>query len=110
MYVLLEHKGHQYSVREGAHLYIPFFKGEPDTEISFDKVLLLDTGKEGGVVIGSPYVNVDVNFKVVEHVKAKKCIVFKKKRRKGYAVKRGHRQAYTKIFVSYITPRTTHGT
>jgi len=69
--------------------------------VSFDKVLLLDNG--GSVEIGAPTLSgVKVSGKILEHVKGDKVIVFKKKRRKGYVVKNGHRQQFTKVQIESI--------
>jgi large subunit ribosomal protein L21 len=69
--------------------------------MNFDKVLLVDN--EGKVTIGSPMVeNAKVTAKVLDHVKGDKVIVFKKKRRKGYKVKNGHRQQFTQIQIGEI--------
>jgi large subunit ribosomal protein L21 len=69
--------------------------------VDFDQVLLVDNG--GKVSIGAPTVKgAKVSGKILEHVKGNKVIIFKKKRRKGYAVKNGHRQQYTKVLIESI--------
>ena len=81
--------------------YAPKLEGEAGAAISFDKVLLIDDG--GAVNIGAPTVSgAKVSGKILEHVKGNKVIVFKKKRRKGYVVKNGHRQQYTKVQIESI--------
>jgi len=71
------------------------------TKVSFDQVLLLDDG--GKVTVGAPAIaNASVEAKVVKHLKDDKIIVFKKKRRKGYRVKNGHRQSLTEIIIESI--------
>ncbi|HZI24207.1 MAG TPA: 50S ribosomal protein L21, partial [Chryseolinea sp.] len=69
--------------------------------VSFDKVLLTDDG--GSINIGAPVLSgIAVSGKIVEHVKGNKVLIFKKKRRKGYAVKNGHRQQFTKVQIDSI--------
>ena len=76
-------------------------EGEAGAAVSFDKVLLVDDG--GSIQIGAPTVGgIKVSGKILEHVKGNKVIVFKKKRRKGYVVKNGHRQQYTKVQIDSI--------
>ena len=75
--------------------------GDAGSAVSFDKVLLLDN--EGKVKVGAPTVKgSSVSGKILEHVKGDKVIVFKKKRRKGYRVKNGHRQQFTKVLIEDI--------
>ena len=76
-------------------------EGETGAAVSFDKVLLMDNGK--GVEVGVPLIKgAKVSGKILEHVKGDKVIIFKKKRRKGYAVKNGHRQQFTKVQIESI--------
>ena len=76
-------------------------EGDAGSAVSFDKVLLVDNG--GTVQIGAPTLSgVKVSGKILEHVKGDKVIVFKKKRRKGYVVKNGHRQQFTKVQIESI--------
>ncbi len=101
MYAIVDIAGQQYKVAKDQYVYAPKMEGETGTAVSFDKVLLMDNGK--GVEVGSP-VNkgAKVSGKILEHVKGDKVIIFKKKRRKGYAVKNGHRQQYTKVQIESI--------
>ena len=70
--------------------------------MNFDEVLLVDN--DGKVDVGSPTVKgIKVSAKVLDHVKGDKVIVFKKKRRKGYKVKNGHRQQFTKLLINKIS-------
>ena len=101
MYAIVDIAGQQYKVEKDHYVYAPKMEGEAGTAVSFDKVLLVDNGK--GVEIGAPIVKgVKVSGKILEHVKGDKVIIFKKKRRKGYAVKNGHRQQYTKVQIDNI--------
>ncbi|EPR65093.1 LSU ribosomal protein L21p [Cyclobacterium qasimii M12-11B] len=77
-------------------------QGEVDASVEFDQVLLADDN--GTVSIGAPLLSgAKVSGKILEHVKGDKVIVFKKKRRKGYKKKNGHRQQFTKIVIENIT-------
>lgn len=101
MYAIVDIAGQQYKVAKDQYVYAPKMDGETGTAVSFDKVLLMDSGK--GVEIGSPLIKgAKVSGKILEHVKGDKVIIFKKKRRKGYAVKNGHRQQYTKVQIESI--------
>jgi len=101
MYAIVDIAGQQYKVAKDQYVYAPKMDGEAGTAVSFDKVLLVDNGS--GVEVGSPVVKgVKVSGKILEHVKGDKVIIFKKKRRKGYAVKNGHRQQYTKVQIESI--------
>lgn len=101
MYAIVDIAGQQLKVAKDQYIYAPKMEGEAGTAVSFDKVLLLDN--DGNVQVGSPLVKgVKVSGKILEHVKGDKLIVFKKKRRKGYAKKNGHRQQYTKVQIESI--------
>ncbi len=103
MYAIVEISGHQYKVAEKDVIYVDRQKAENDAKITFDKVLLTSDGN-GTVQVGSPTLeNAKVDAKVVEQVKGDKIIVFKKKRRKGYQVRRGHRRHLTRILIEKIT-------
>ena len=101
MYAIVEIAGQQYKVEKDQKIYTHRLVGEEGSEVTFDKVLLTDN--DGNVTVGSPTVDgASVKAKIVEHLKDDKVIVFKKKRRKGYRVKNGHRQALTQIEISEI--------
>ncbi|HEV8514240.1 MAG TPA: 50S ribosomal protein L21 [Cyclobacteriaceae bacterium] len=101
MYAIVDIAGQQYKVAKDQYVYAPKMDGETGTAVSFDKVLLMDSGK--GVEVGAPLIKgAKVSGKILEHVKGDKVIIFKKKRRKGYAVKNGHRQQYTKVQIESI--------
>ncbi len=103
MYAVIEIGGHQYKVSENDTLFVNRLKAEEDEKISIDRVLLLKDDK-GKVKVGKPVVKgAKVEAKVVDHLKDDKVIVFKKKRRKGYRVKRGHRQPLTRLQVEKIS-------
>ncbi|HEY4655690.1 MAG TPA: 50S ribosomal protein L21 [Cyclobacteriaceae bacterium] len=101
MYAIVDIAGKQFKVVKDQFIYAPRLAGEAGDAVNFDKVLLLS--KDGDTQIGAPTLDgVTVSGKILEHVKGDKVIVFKKKRRKGYAVKNGHRQQYTKVQIEGI--------
>ena len=101
MYAIVEIAGKQFKVAKDQYIYAPKLEGDEGAAVSFDKVLLIDN--EGSIDIGAPLLSgVTVSGKILEHVKGDKVIVFKKKRRKGYAVKNGHRQQFTKVQIENI--------
>lgn len=101
MYAVVEIAGQQFKVTESQKIYVHRLAGEVGDALSFDRVLLVN--KEGVVSVGTPCVSgARVNAKILDHVKGDKVIVFKKKRRKGYRVKRGHRQQFTQIEIGSI--------
>ena len=101
MYAIVDIAGKQFKVAKDQYIYAPLMEGEAGASVSFDKVLLVDN--DGAVQIGAPAISgVKVSGKILEHVKGSKVIIFKKKRRKGYAVKNGHRQQFTKIQIESI--------
>ncbi|WP_342265663.1 50S ribosomal protein L21 [Cardinium endosymbiont of Philonthus spinipes] len=102
MYAVVEIAGKQFKVSKEQWLYTPKLQSEVGALLTFDKVLLLDD-EAGTVAVGAPTLNgVTVQAKVLGHTKADKIIVFKKKRRNGYKVKRGHRQDHTRIVIEDI--------
>lgn len=101
MYAIVDIAGKQFKVAKDQYIYAPKMDGEAGTSVNFENVLLLDNG--GSVEVGAPTVKgVKVSGKILEHVKGNKVIIFKKKRRKGYAVKNGHRQQFTKVQIENI--------
>ena len=101
MYAIVDIAGKQFKVAKDQYIYAPKMEGDAGASVSFDKVLLVDDGSS--IQIGAPTVNgIKVSGKILEHVKGNKVIVFKKKRRKGYVVKNGHRQQYTKVQIESI--------
>ncbi len=102
MYAIVEIAGQQFKVSKDLKVYVHRLASEEGTKVSFDKVLLLD--ENGTVTLGAPAVEgASVEAKVLHHLKGDKVIVFKKKRRKGYKKRNGHRQYLTQIVVEGIT-------
>jgi large subunit ribosomal protein L21 len=101
MYAIVEIAGQQFKVVQDQKLFVHRLTDKEGSKVSFDKVFLLDDGKK--VSIGAPAITgASVEAKVISHLKGDKVIVFKKKRRKGYRVKNGHRQALTELVVEKI--------
>ena len=101
MYAIVEIGGKQFKVSKDLKLYVPRLQAEIGDTVTFDRVLL--TSGDGNVKVGTPVVSgASVSAKVIDHVKGDKIIVFKKKRRKGYRVKNGHRQPYTQIAIDSL--------
>lgn len=101
MYVIVQIAGQQFKVQPSQRIFVHRLPGEVGDTVSFNDVLLVD--KDGAVTVGSPSVaGAEGKATILDHVKGDKVIVFKKKRRKGYRVKRGHRQCFTQIEVSSI--------
>ena len=100
MLAIVEIAGLQYKVEQNQKLFVNRLKGEKGDKVSFDKVLLTI---DGAITVGAPAVEgVSVQAEILDHVQADKVIVFKKKRRKGYKVKNGHRQQLTQIQIVSI--------
>ncbi len=102
MYAIVEIGGHQYKIEKDQKLFVNKMDDEAGNALEFDQVLLLADGEN--IKVGAPVVEgAKVKAKVLEHVKADKIIVFKKKRRKGYQKMNGHRQPMTQIQIEEIS-------
>jgi len=102
MYAIVKIGGHQYKVAEDQTLFVNRLP-EAEGKVTFEDVLLVKDGK-GNLKIGQPTVEgAKVEASIVDHLKSDKVIVFKKKRRKGYRVKNGHRQHITQIKIDKIS-------
>jgi large subunit ribosomal protein L21 len=101
MYAIVEIAGHQFKVEKDQKVFVNRLQTEEGKKVSFDNVLLLSDGDK--VTVGAPAIGgAQVSAKVLKHLKGDKVIVFKKKRRKGYRVKNGHRQSLTEILIESI--------
>ena len=101
MFAIVEIAGKQFRVEKGMQLKVPLLHAEAGQTVEFDRVLLVEDEKEHK--IGQPVVeNARVKATILEHGREKKIIVFKKKRRKGYRKKQGHRQHFTRIQIEEI--------
>ena len=96
MYAIINISGKQYKATSGARLRVPKQDGETGTSLTFDKVLLINDGKN--TEVGEPILKgASVTGTIIMHGRNKKILVYKKKRRKGYQRKNGHRQWFTEI-------------
>ncbi|MGA1226035.1 MAG: 50S ribosomal protein L21 [Tamlana sp.] len=101
MYAIVEIAGQQFKVVKDQKVFVNRLQAEEGNKVSFDNVLLLSDGDK--VTVGAPAIDgAQVGAKVLKHLKGDKVIVFKKKRRKGYRVKNGHRQSLTEIVIESI--------
>jgi large subunit ribosomal protein L21 len=101
MYAIVEIAGQQFKVSKDQKVFVHRLSQEEGSKVTFDKVLLLDDN--GTVTLGAPAIEgASVEAKVLAHLKGDKVIVFKKKRRKGYKKRNGHRQYLTQILVEGI--------
>lgn len=101
MYAVVDIQGQQMRVSAGDEVYVNRLPGEEGSSVNFDQVLLVADGEN--TQIGKPNLNgSSVSATILGHLKGDKVLVFKKKRRKGYRVKNGHRQYLTKIKVDSI--------
>ena len=102
MYAIVEIAGQQFKVAKDQKVFVNRLAGEEGDSISFDKVLL--TGDGDNITLGAPAIEgALVGAKITRHLKGDKVIVFKKKRRKGYKKKNGHRQSLTEIVIGDIS-------
>jgi large subunit ribosomal protein L21 len=101
MYAIVEIGGHQFKVAQNQEIFVYKLDGNAGDKVNFDKVLMVSG--DAGVKVGAPTLEGSaVSGTIVEHTKGDKVIVFKKKRRKGYKVKNGFRQSYTKVKIDAI--------
>jgi len=101
MYAIVEIAGQQFKVAKDQKVFVHRLATEEGKKVAFDNVLLIGDGDK--VTVGAPAIDgAQVGAKVVKHLKGDKVIVFKKKRRKGYRVKNGHRQSLTEIVIENI--------
>lgn len=101
MYAIVEIAGQQFKVQKDQRVYVHRLEVEEGKSVDFDRVLLTDDN--GKINVGAPVIEgVKVKATVLKHLKGDKVIIFKKKRRKGYRVKNGHRQFLTQIKIDSI--------
>lgn len=106
MYAIVEIAGQQFKVEEGKKIFVHRLDVEEGNKIEFDQVLLIED--EGKITIGEPVIkDAVVEGKVLDNVRGDKVIVFKKKRKKGYRVRNGHRQNFTHVEIISINGKTS---
>ena len=104
MYAIVEMAGQQFKVAKDQKVYVHRLQEEEGKKVTFNNVLLIEDGKN--ITIGAPAIDgAAVEAKVVKHLKGDKVIVFKKKRRKGYKTKNGHRQYLTELVIESIVAK-----
>ena len=104
MYAIVEIAGQQFKVEKDQQIFVHRLEEKEGAKVEFDNVLLIENN--GKVNVGAPAISgAKVTAKVLDHVKGDKVVVFKKKRRKGYRVKNGHRQAFTQIEIQSIVEK-----
>ncbi len=104
MYAIVEIAGQQFKVEEGKNIFVHRLDVENEKEIEFDQVLLIED--EGKIIIGEPTIkDAVVEGKILDHVRGDKVIVFKKKRKKGYRIRNGHRQNFTQVQIVSINAK-----
>ncbi len=106
MYAIVEIAGQQFKIEEGKKIFVHRLDAENGEKVEFDHVLLIED--EGKVVVGEPLIrDAFVEATVLNHLKGDKVVVFKKKRRKGYRVKNGHRQYFTQVEIVSIKDKAS---
>ena len=101
MYAIVDIAGQQFKVQKDQKIYVNRLAGEEGDQVSFDQVFMMDN--DGQVVVGTPTVkDAKVSAVILNHLKGDKVIIFKKKRRKGYKMKRGFRASLTRIQIQEI--------
>ena len=101
MYAIVEIAGQQFKVEAGKKIFVHRLEVEEGKQIEFDQVLLIED--EGIITIGEPTIKeAVVEGMVLDHMRGDKVIVFKKKRKKGYRIKNGHRQNFTQVEIVSI--------
>ena len=101
MYAIVEIAGQQFKVEAGQNIFVHRLEGKQGDKIEFSDVYLKADGEK--ISVGTPTLKSKVSATIIEHLKGDKVIVFKKKRRKGYQKKNGHRQYLTKISIDSIS-------
>ena len=105
MYAIVEIAGQQFKIEKGKKIFVHRLDAENGKKVEFDKVLLIDD--DGKINIGEPVIkDAVVEGMVLDHVRGDKVIVFKKKRRKGYRVTKGHRQNFTQVEILSINEKS----
>ena len=104
MYAIVDIAGSQFKVEKDQKVFINRIEGKEGSRVQFSNVLMLDNS--GKLLVGAPHLEgASVEAKIIKHLKDDKVIVFKKKRRKGYKVKNGHRQLLTQVLIEKIVEK-----
>jgi len=101
MIAIIETGGKQYKVAEGKYLDIELLDAKEGDSVEIDKVLMIIDGKKSKV--GQPYIkDAKIKGKILKNDREKKIIIYKMKRKKGYRIKTGHRQPFSRLMVENI--------
>ena len=101
MYAVFKTGGKQFRVEPGHKVRVPLMVAEPGSMVTFDQVLLASDGS--AVSVGAPLVSgASVTAEVLRHGRDKKVVIFKRNNRKGYRLKKGHRQGFTELRVNQV--------
>lgn len=104
MYAIVDIAGQQFKVEEGQKIFVHRLDTEVGENIEFDKVLLIEN--DGKIIVGEPVIkDALIEGKILDHVRGDKVIIFKKKRKKGYRIKNGHRQNFTQVEIITINEK-----
>jgi len=101
MFAIVDIKGSQYKIEENQKVFVPKLGDGKGSKITFENVIMYSPDGET-FEIGNPFLSRKVEATVLDHIKDDKVVVFKKKRRKGFKVKKGHRQQYSQISIDKI--------
>ena len=105
MQALVEHRGKQFLVEENQEFKFPYLGGKAGDKFNLDKILFVDDSKKKE--FGKPYIeNLSISGEIMSHGREDKIVVFKMKRRKGYQVKKGHRQDFTVVKIAKFKKAT----
>ncbi|AGW85812.1 50S ribosomal protein L21 [Blattabacterium sp. (Nauphoeta cinerea)] len=102
MYAIVNIKDKQFKIVENEYIYVPHIEANIGEKILLNQIFLFY--KEGRLILGNPFIEkISVKIEILQHIKGKKIIIFKKKRRKGYKVKNGFRPLFSKIkIISFL--------
>jgi large subunit ribosomal protein L21 len=104
MYAIVDIAGQQFKVEEGQKIFVHRLDVEEGDNIEFDKVLLIEN--DGKITVGEPVIkDALIEGKILDHIRGDKVIIFKKKRKKGYRIKNGHRQNFTQVEIVSINEK-----
>ena len=101
MFAIVTIAGQQFKVEEGQELFVHQLEASEGDSVTFDQVHLFEN--DGKINVGTPLLKASISATVLGRQKGDKVVVFKKKKRKGYRVKNGHRQSFTRIKIDSIS-------
>ena len=103
-YAVIKSGAQQFRVAPGTRISVQKLDGEAGSTVTFSEVVMVNTGSEGDVKVGAPFVSgATVTGTIVRQMRAPKVIIYKKRRRTGYTKKQGHRQNLTRVLIESIS-------